>query len=81
MKHLLTFLTKSIVSKPENVEINQTESEEGWVNLTISADSGDMGTIIGKGGSVIKSLQNIVKIKAIKENKGVNVEVTEKESL
>ncbi len=59
------------------MQVREEENQEGWVNLTINAATEDMGTIIGKGGSVIKSLQNIVKIKAIKEDKGVNVEVEE----
>jgi predicted RNA-binding protein YlqC (UPF0109 family) len=80
MQNLLQFLTKSIVRKPEEVEVYAQETEQGWVNLTIRANTEDIGTIIGKGGCVIKALQNIVKIKAIKENKGVNVGVVESEN-
>ena len=40
-----------------------------------------MANIIGKGGRTMRSLKNILKVKAIKEGKMVEIEILEKEKL
>jgi len=77
MRDLLEYLVKNIVEQPEAVEIEKTETEGGFVNLKLSVASEDMGMVIGKGGRIIRALRNLVRVKAIKENKRVNVELTE----
>lgn len=76
MKSLLELLTRSIASNPDAVSVESSE-EGDWTDLRISVAPEDMGTVIGKGGKTIRSLREIVKIKAIKEGRGVNVELTE----
>ena len=77
MKDLLEYLVKNIVAQPEAVKIEATETPEGFVNLKLSVAPEDMGMVIGKGGRIIRALRNLVRVKAIKENKRVNVELTE----
>jgi hypothetical protein len=77
MKELLEYLTKSIVQNPDAVRIEETTTPEGCINLAVTVDSEDMGIIIGKRGQTIRALRNLIRIKAIKENKRVNVELTE----
>ena len=36
-----------------------------------------MGKIIGKNGKVIRAIRNVIKISAIKQNKKINVSLTE----
>jgi len=77
MKDLLHYLVTSIVEQPEEVKIEETSTPEGFVNLQLTVDPRDMGIVIGKGGRIIQALRNLVKVKAIKEGKRVNVELTE----
>jgi predicted RNA-binding protein YlqC (UPF0109 family) len=77
MKDLLHYLVTNIVEKPEAVKIESAEPEEGFVDLQITVAPEDMGMVIGKGGSIIQALRNLVRVKAIKEGKRVNVELTE----
>ncbi len=81
MKDLLHYLVTSIVEKPEAVKVEKTEPEENFVNLQITVDPRDMGIVIGKGGRIIQALRNLVKVKAIKEGKRVNVELIENNTI
>ncbi len=77
MKDLLEYLVKNIVEQPEAVKVEETQTPDGFVNLQITVAPEDMGMVIGKGGRIIRALRNLVRVKAIKENKRVNVELTE----
>lgn len=73
MKDFIEYLLKSIVTKPE--ELTVEESREGTVvNIRICAAEEDMGIIIGKGGKTIRSIRALAKCKAIKENVKVYIE-------
>ncbi len=78
MKDTLSFIVKSIVSTPDQVEITEDE-QDGIVNLVISVAKEDMGKIIGKEGKVIRSIRNIMKIKAMKHDKRINITIAEQE--
>lgn len=66
MKNLLEFIIIHLVEHPEDVKIEETQDAQGSV-FTISVHPEDIGRIIGKGGSVIHSIRNISRIRAIKE--------------
>ncbi len=76
MKDILSYIITSIVDNPDKVIIDE-HGENGIVNFTVAIAKDDMGKIIGKGGKVIRSVRNIVKIKAIKENKRINITLAE----
>jgi len=76
MEKLVEYLAKNIVDDPDEVRVKM-ESEDGRDLLKLSVASEDMGKIIGKSGKVIKAIRTLVKIKAIKENKRVYIELAE----
>lgn len=76
MKDTLSYIVTAIVEKEDAVEITETE-EEGVINFVIKVAPEDMGRIIGKNGKVIKSIRNIMKIPAMKNNKKVFVSLAE----
>ncbi len=77
MKKALEYIVASIVDEPEKVEISEEEDTSGIINFTIKVASADMGKVIGKGGKVIRSIRNVVKIQAIKQNKKINIVLSE----
>ncbi len=79
MKKSLKYIVSQIVDNPEKVEINEQE-ENGMINFTITVDPADMGKIIGKNGKVIRAVRNVVKISAIKQNKKINISLSENAS-
>jgi len=78
MKDTLHYIVSSIVDNPEAVKIEETEVE-GVVTLLIHVDPLDMGKVIGKEGKVIRSIRNIMKVKALKQNKRISVALAETE--
>lgn len=78
MKDTLQFIVSSIVDNPEAVSINE-EQAEGITNLIITVDPNDIGKVIGKEGKVIRSIRNIMKIKAIKLGIRINVTIADSE--
>lgn len=72
MKKLLEFLVASIVEHPQEVLIEENE-ENGQINLGIKVHPDDVKIVIGKQGRTIRALRELVKIKAIKEAKKVNI--------
>lgn len=77
MKDTLQFIVTSIVDDPEAVSIDAQENEEGILNLVVTVAKDDMGKVIGKEGKVIRSIRNIMKIKAMKENIRINISLAE----
>ena len=72
MKDLLEFIVKSLVSQPKEVEIKQ-EEKEGDINLDLKVAEEDMGLIIGRQGRIIKAIRNLLKTRALIENKRVQL--------
>jgi len=78
MKEFLEFLIKQITSKPEEVKITENRENDTFIyHIKVSED--DMGIVIGKEGKTIKSLRNLAKAKAIRDN--VRIQVLLDESL
>lgn len=76
MKDTLHFIIQSIVDNADAVEIAEHE-EDGITIFTITVDKEDMGKVIGKEGKVIRSVRNIMKIKAMKYNQRIKISLTE----
>ncbi len=75
MKNLLEYLLKGILGE-EKFEIIETE-EEGRINYSIKTDPQNIGMLIGKGGHMIKSLRNVLKVRATLEKKAVSLNIAE----
>lgn len=76
MKDLANYILKEILGE-EKFELKE-ELEGDFSKLTILAPKESIGLIIGKGGNTIKSIRNILKIKATLEKRGVSLQVEEK---
>jgi uncharacterized protein len=76
MKELFEFLVKKIVEHPDDIVIEEVK-EEGQINLNFRANPEDIKIIIGKNGRTIKALRELLKIKAIKEKKRINLNLNQ----
>ena len=77
MEELIKFLITPLLSKPQNITIEKVQ-DNSKITFNVFIEKNDIAKVIGKGGKMIKSIKNLVKIRAIKENVFVNVEVMEK---
>lgn len=73
MKDILETIILNLVDNQEDVEIKELDGEKSIVFEVKVAES-DMGKIIGKQGRLAKSIRNIMKAVASKEQKRVSVE-------
>ncbi len=76
MKDFVVWLIKGIVDNPDKVNAEEFE-ENGQVNLELVVAPEDMGRVIGKGGKIIKSIRHLLRVKAVKEGKRVNLNLLE----
>ncbi|QQS39549.1 KH domain-containing protein [Candidatus Woesebacteria bacterium] len=77
MKELLHYILTGILGN-DNFEIREVENENNRLELTIVADKENMGLIIGKGGSTIKAIRNLLRVKSTLDKTSVYVLVEEK---
>ena len=74
MKELLEFLAKSLVDHPDQVRVEETETDSG-VLLRLSVAKEDVGKVIGKQGRIARALRTVVKASAVKDGKQATVEI------
>ncbi len=75
MTEIITYLTKSIVEKPEEVNVAMTTEEDGTEVYTITVSQEDMGRVIGRQGRIAKAIRTIVKSVAVKDNRKVVINI------
>ena len=75
MKNLLEYILIRLVENPDEIKVTETVGEDGFVILNVTANPADYGRIIGRGGAVITSIRNIIRVRAIKEGKRVAVKI------
>lgn len=76
MKALVEYIAKSLVDKPEEVQVNEVEGEQVSV-LELKVDKADLGKIIGKQGRTARALRTILGAASIRANKRAVLEILE----
>jgi predicted RNA-binding protein YlqC (UPF0109 family) len=79
MSELLKFILEKLLGE-KNFEIEEVPENDNFVRFTAHIQAKDMGLIIGKEGATIKSIRNILRIKAILNKKAFTLNVVEKAS-
>lgn len=77
MKELLNVIVLPLVDNPLEVEIEETEKEDGEILLSLKVASSDMGKVIGRQGRIAKAIRTVMKAAANKDGKKVAVEIVE----
>lgn len=76
MKDILTYLIQGIVDNPDAAVVAE-EDVDGVITFTVTCAKEDMGKVIGKGGKIIRSLRNLMKIPAMKAEKKIQIQLAE----
>ena len=74
MVELVRFIAKTLVDKPDAVDVREVEGPESIV-IELRVDPEDMGKVIGKQGRIAKSVRSVVKAATLKNEKPVFVEI------
>jgi uncharacterized protein len=75
VRELLEFLARSLVEKPEEVQVTEAEEVDGEVVLEVEVAEDDLGRVIGRGGRVANALRSVMKAAATREEKRVVVDI------
>jgi len=76
MKDLITYIAKSLVDQPDDVQVNVTEQDETvLIELTVAKE--DLGKVIGKQGRTARAMRSLLAAVAGKVNKRSRLEIME----
>lgn len=76
MEDLLRLLVEPLVTDIKGVKIEK-QQDGNSITFTLLIPKKDIAKVIGREGKMIKSIKNLLKIRAIKENVFANLEVKE----
>lgn len=76
MKDYVEFIAKSLVDKPEEVEVREVE-DRGCKVLELKVAQEDLGKIIGRQGKTARALRLLVGAAAIRAKKRIMLEILE----
>lgn len=74
---LVRTLVEPIVEYPDDLQIDQSETEEGDILVEIRVNEEDTGKVIGRQGRVIKSIRTLARAAATRVDAHVDVEIVE----
>jgi predicted RNA-binding protein YlqC (UPF0109 family) len=74
MRDLVEYLTKSLVSNPDAVKVEEVDAGRMTVfEVTVAEE--DVGKIIGRQGKVIRSIRSVVKAAATRTGTRVDIDI------
>ncbi len=76
MKELLELIAKSLVDRPDEVEVTEIEGEQTTV-LELKVAQEDLGKVIGKQGRTARSIRTILASSGMKLRKRIVFEIIE----
>lgn len=74
MAELVRYIARSLVEKPDAVDVREVENADSIV-VELRVDPDDMGKVIGKQGRIAKAIRTIVRSAAGKVEQKVAVEI------
>ena len=78
VKDFLLSYTMLLVNNPEDISIEITQIDEGFDEITLFANSEDIGKLIGKEGRMINSIKTLISGCKAKGGKNYRVNVKAK---
>ena len=74
MRELIEFVAQNLVSKPDEVKVEEVDSgRQTVVELTVAR--ADVGKVIGKQGRTARALRSLLKVAAAKQGKRASLEI------
>lgn len=70
LKHILDNIIEGEYSISE-------EEDNGFIVYKISAPQDQIGRVIGKNGKTINAIKNILKVRAVKDNVRIDIQIAE----
>ncbi|MCH7963181.1 MAG: KH domain-containing protein [Ignavibacteriaceae bacterium] len=75
MKEFIEFIAKHLVDSPDQVNVDEKESEDNKVTLSLKVQSDDVGKVIGKQGKTAQAMRTLLTAIAAKDGKRAILEI------
>ena len=75
MISLVETIAKSLVSKPDEVSVTETQEDDNKITIHLKVAQEDMSKVIGRQGRIAKALRTVVKAAAVRKGLNVVVEI------
>ncbi len=69
MKEFIEFIAKHLVDSPDSVKVEENETNEKTVELTLKVGPDDVGKVIGKQGKTAQAMRTLLTAIAAKDGK------------
>lgn len=76
MKELVEYMARSLVDRPDEVQVNEVEGEQVSV-LELKVAKDDLGKVIGRQGRTAHAMRTILGAASIRANKRTVLEILE----
>jgi uncharacterized protein len=76
MRELIEYIAKSLVDRPENVSVKETEGEKTTI-IELRVAQEDLGKVIGKQGRTARAMRTILNAAGTKIGKRCVLEILE----
>lgn len=76
MKELVEYIARSLVDKPENVSVRETQGEKTTI-IELRVAQEDLGKVIGKQGRTAQAMRTILSAAGTKMGKRCVLEILE----
>jgi predicted RNA-binding protein YlqC (UPF0109 family) len=80
MKEFIEFIAKSLVDKPEAVQVEETE-QNGKIRYKLFVEDAETGKVIGKAGKTAKAIRTLLTAVAAKNGRKASLEIPDKISM
>jgi predicted RNA-binding protein YlqC (UPF0109 family) len=76
MQELITFIARSLVDNPDDVQVTVTE-EDDTILVDLAVAKEDLGKVIGKQGRTARAMRSLLSAAAGKEDKKSRLNILE----
>jgi uncharacterized protein len=74
MKEFLEYVARSLVDKPDAVQV-EVEEEDDEVSLILTVDQEDMGRVIGRDGRIANAIRSLLRVMGTRDGRHVELEI------
>ena len=75
MKELIEYIAKSLATNQDEVSVTEDTDEDGQIILKLVVAEEDKGKIIGRQGRVAQAMRVLLRVRAVKEDVRVSLEI------
>ncbi len=73
MLKLVKYIVSNLVDFPDKISLSESTDETNTIIIHLQVDPQDMGRVIGKNGKIISAVRELIRVKAVKQNKKVRL--------